>query len=259
MRRNSLGYAVLFATAICVVCAVVVSSSAVSLKPRQDRNADLERKKNVLLAAGLVAEGESLPADEIEARFGVVEAVAVDLKTGREDPEFNLDRYDQTKALSDPATSYEAPANPAKVQRLPNRAVVYQLKDDAGNLEMLILPVEGKGLWSTLYGFLALDADLNTVRGITFYKHGETAGLGGEVDNPRWKALWPGRKAFDASGEPVISVIRGRAGSPEEDPHRVDGISGATLTGRGVGMLVQFWLGGDGFGPYLDRLGREEA
>jgi Na+-transporting NADH:ubiquinone oxidoreductase subunit C len=259
MQRNTLGYAVLFATAICVVCAVIVSSSAVALKPRQDRNADLERKKNVLLAAGLATEGEPLSPDEIEARFGAVDAVAVDLKTGEEDPEFDLARYDQNKALSDPDASYAAPPNAAKVTRLPNRAVVYQLRDDAGNLDMLVLPVEGMGLWSTLYGFLALDTDLNTIRGITFYKHGETAGLGGEVDNPRWKALWLDRKAFDEYGEPAIAVIRGRAGPPAEDPHNVDGISGATLTGRGVGEFLRFWLGDAGFGPYLDRLRGEDA
>ena len=99
---------------------------------------------------------------------------------------------------------------------------------------MLIMPIEGKGLWSTLYGFLSLDADMNTVRGITFYKHGETPGLGGEVDNPNWKALWNERQAFDADGSVEISVIKGRAGPASEDPHRVDGLSGATLTSKGV-------------------------
>jgi Na+-transporting NADH:ubiquinone oxidoreductase subunit C len=227
MQRNTLTYASLFAAGVCIVCAVVVSSTAVSLKERRD---------------------------EVEAQFGAIDAVAVDLRTGQEDPEFTVEGYDQKKSLSDPTASRAAPPNAASIQRLPIHAVVYQVRDENGELTMLILPVEGKGLWSTLYGYLALDTDLNTIRGLTFYQHGETAGLGGEVDNPRWKALWQGRKAFDEAGSPVIGVARGVAGSPEEDPHRVDGISGATLTARGVTHLVQFWLGENGFGPYLDHL-----
>ena len=131
--------------------------------------------------------------------------------------------------------------------------LVYELRDASGSLDLVVLPVSGLGLWSTLHGFIAIDADLETVRGLTFYEHLETPGLGGEVDNPRWKALWPGRKAFD--GEEVrLAVIRGRAGPVAEDPYRVDGLAGATITSRGVTNLLRFWLGADGFGPYFDRL-----
>jgi Na+-transporting NADH:ubiquinone oxidoreductase subunit C len=124
---------------------------------------------------------------------------------------------------------------------------------------MVVLPVQGYGLWSTLYGFLALEADLRTIRGITFYEHGETPGLGGEVDNPRWKSRWVGRLALDDQGEPKIEVIKGPAGPPQEDPYRVDGLSGATLTARGVTNLVHFWLSSDIFGTYLDRLEQRRA
>jgi Na+-transporting NADH:ubiquinone oxidoreductase subunit C len=254
MQRNSVTYAILFAAAVCIVCAVVVSTSAVKLRPRQLENIELDRKKNVLMAAGIVEPGTKPSKEEIETQFAAIQSVAVDLRTGEEDASFVVAGYDQQKALSDPAASFEAPPNAAKLLRLPNHAVVYQLRDDAGRLEMLILPVEGVGLWSTLYGFLALESDLNTIRGLTFYQHGETPGLGGEVDNPRWKAGWEGRQAFDPAGEPVIALARGVAGSVADDPYHVDGLSGATLTARGVTELVQFWLGDDGFGPYLDRL-----
>ena len=106
--------------------------------------------------------------------------------------------------------------------------------------------------------YLALEPDARTIRGITFYEHGETPGLGGEVDNPRWKALWPGRLAFDDRGNPKISVKKGLAGPVDEDPYQVDGLSGATITSRGVTNLVRFWLGDDGFGPCLDKY-RAEA
>ena len=110
-----------------------------------------------------------------------------------------------------------------------------------------------------LYGYLALAPDARTIVGITFYQHKETPGLGGEVDNPRWKSLWPGRLAYDERGNPAIRVKKGPAGSVEEDPYQVDGLSGATITSRGVTNLLRFWLGDDGFGPYLasyrDRAG----
>jgi Na+-transporting NADH:ubiquinone oxidoreductase subunit C len=100
---------------------------------------------------------------------------------------------------------------------------------------------------------VALDADASTIRGITYYQHGETAGLGGEVDNLRWKALWPGRLVYDDSGEVAIRVKKGRAGPVDEDPHQVDGLSGATLTSNGVTNMLRFWLGENGFATYLDR------
>lgn len=258
--QRSVGYTLVFATLVCVICAVIVSSSAVSLRQRQNFNAALEKRRNVLVAAGLAEEGERLALDEIEKRFENMEPVVIDLQTGEELPDVNPLSFDQQKAAKDPQTSRPAPRNSAQVQRLPNQALIYKLKDDQGTLEAVILPIEGKGLWSTLYGFLALDADLNTIRGITFYEHKETPGLGGEVDNPRWKSLWPGRKIYGEDQEPRIEVIKGRAGSPEEEPYRVDGLSGATMTSRGVTNLVRFWLGEHGFGPYIQQLkerGRE--
>src|SRR5690606_9011452 len=125
--------------------------------------------------------------------------VAVDLQAGAEDPDFNVAGYDQRRALGDPQGSYPAPPNAAQVLRLPNRALAYKRLDADGALDMVVLPIEGKGLWSTMYGFLALDSDLKTIRGLTFYQHGETPGLGGEIDNPRWKSVWVGREAFDAN------------------------------------------------------------
>src|SRR5262249_21974321 len=137
--------------------------------------------------------------------------------------------FDQRKAQKDPAQSHEAPPNQAKVLRVPNNALVYNVLKN-GQVDTIILPIEGYGLWSTLYGFLALDKDGNTVKGITFYQHGETPGLGGEVDNPKWKALWPGRKVYGPDGKPQLGVVKGQAGPAKDDPFRVDGLSGATIT-----------------------------
>jgi len=257
--QRSVSYNFLFAGAVCVVCAVFVSASAVGLKGRQEENATLDRQRNVLVAAGLAGDDERLTRAQIEERFAPIQAVVIDTASGAELPDVDPLTFDQRRRSTSPETSRPAAANRALVSRIPDQALVYKKLGDGGATDLVILPVEGKGLWSTLYGFLALDSDLETIRGITFYEHKETPGLGGEVDNPKWKALWPGRRAFDENLEPRIEVIKGRAGPPDADPHRVDGLSGATITSRGVTNLLRFWLGEQGFGPYLERRRAERA
>lgn len=252
--QGSVSYNLLFAAGVCLVCALMVSSSAVSLADRQQRNAALDKQRNVLLAAGLVSENEDLNAEEVAERFAPIRPVVLDLATGNTVNDANAARFDQRVATSDPTRSREAPDNLARVMRLPNEALVYEIRGSSNDLEMVVLPVEGLGLWGTLYGFVALDADLKTIRGLTFYEHKETPGLGGEVDNPSWKALWIGRLAFDEELKPAIAIVKGRAGSVSDDPYAVDGLSGATVTSRGVTNLLRFWLGPEAFGPYLTRL-----
>ena len=249
--EHSSRYVVLFAAAVCGVCAIFVSGSAVLLKERQEENKRLDLQKKVLALVGLMEEGERLPGEEIRRRFeeSIVPRV-VTLETGHYAEEIDAANFDQRQATADPETSRVAAPNTAKVIRVPDSALVYHVQK-AGKLGSLILPVQGYGLWSTLYGYIALAPDSKTIVGITFYKHGETPGLGGEVDNPGWKAKWPGRTAFDSRWQPAISVKKGIAGPPETDPYQVDGLSGATITSRGVTSLVRFWLGEDGFGPYL--------
>ena len=258
-RQFSVRYNLLFSAAVCGVCAVFVSSAAVTLKERQDVNKLLDKKKNVLQAAGLMEAKEKIPADEVERRFAQFRPVVVDLATGEEAPDIDPSTFDQRKAQKDPARSREAPPNRSLVKRLPHHVLVFEVTDDAGQLDMVVIPVEGYGLWSTLYGFLALEADTRTVVGLAYYEHGETPGLGGEVENPLWKSKWPGRKALDESFEPAIEVIKGAAGKPADDPYRVDGLSGATITARGVSNMMAFWLGEEGFAPYLERVRQRAA
>jgi len=251
--QHSVFYTLVFSAAICVVCAVLVSGSAVSLADLQQMNAELDKRKNVLLAAGVLDPEEQVTAGKINELFEGVQQVVVELETGEVVEDIDPALYDEEKAAADSQQGRAVPPNLAQIKRAGKYGIVYQVLDDAGEVEMLVLPVRGKGLWSTLYGFLALDRDTTTIRGLTFYEHGETPGLGGEVDNPSWKALWPRRKAFNEEWEPVIRVTKGPAGPPGEDPHRVDGLSGATITSRGVTGLLQFWLGEHGYGPYLEK------
>ena len=252
MQQHSTQYIVGFMAAVCLVCSIFVAGAAVSLKPMQDANVLLDRQTKVLVVGGLMEEGDDLSAAEIGELFDSnVTARAVDLALGTYDENIDADDYDQRKASKDPGRSRQVEDNPAKVRRVPDIGLVFEVRNETGELDAIIIPIEGMGLWGTLYGYLALGPDTRTIKGITFYEHKETPGLGGEVDNPRWKALWPGRKAFDDRWSPKIEVIKGFAGSPDQDPYSIDGLSGATITSRGVGALVRYWLGDDGFGPYL--------
>jgi len=253
MRRNAT-YVLGFAAAVCVICAVVVSAAAVGLKDRQEANLSAYREQNVLEAAGFSAPGKRLVGVEREAAAARLDAKVIDLASGDVDSDKSAATFDQRRASTDPATSHRVEANAARIMRVPDKALVYEVRDDSGVLEIVVLPIEGKGLWSTLYGFVALEADLSTIRGLTYYEQKETAGLGGEVDNPRWNALWPGRRAFDEGGGMALEVVKGQAGPVDEAPHEVDGLSGATITSRSVTYMLQFWLGDGGFAPYLERL-----
>ena len=253
-RLDSTGYTVMFATGVSVACALLVASAAVGLRDRQEVNAQLYKQKNVLLAASLVQPGQAVTSAEVQAIFDrSIRVRAVDLKTGQLLPEdkFDAKGYDQRKARNDPALSRAAPANDAQVARLPNYGTVYQVQGSDQRIEQLVLPIEGMGMWGTVYGFLSLDRDGNTVRGLTFYEQKETPGLGGEIANPKWQALWVGRKAYDASWAPQLAVIKGQAGPPQNDPHHVDGLSGATITSNGITRVVRFWLSDQGYAPYL--------
>ena len=190
------------AFSLCIVCSVIVSTAAVVLKPAQEVNKTLDRKRNILAAAGMLEEGVS-----VEEQFAQVKTRVVDLRTGKFTDEVNADKYDQRKAAKDPSASEALSSEDdlAKVSRRENYALVYLVEGTGGEIDKIILPVRGYGLWSTLYGFIALEADANTVAGLGFYEHGETPGLGGEVDNPRWKAFWPGKEVY-RDGEVAIGL-----------------------------------------------------
>jgi Na+-transporting NADH:ubiquinone oxidoreductase subunit C len=247
-----------FVAGVAVVASILVATSAVTLRERQEFNALLDLRKKVLDVAGLMPARPVLTDLEISERFERhIIPVVVNLATGIPDDTIDPQSFDQRAATVDPATSRPAPANAARITRLPIHAQVFHVVEDNA-LTAIILPIVGSGLWSTMYGFIALSPDLMTVTGLTFYEHGETAGLGGEIDNPRWQGLWQGRQAFDDAWTPQISVIKGAAAPAEEDPFSVDGLAGATITGRGVTDTIHFWLGPDGFGPYL-AFYRQEA
>lgn len=238
------------AAGVALVCATIVSTVSVLLRPRQEANRAAEQRRHV---EALVAR---LPG--IEALFSAasppeVETYVVELATGAAVRGIDPATYDPRAAALDPQWSIELTREQdiAQIQRRANYMPVHLLRHD-GALKMVILPVHGSGYDSRLYGFLALEGDGNTVVALSFFEHEETPGLGAEIDSEAWRAQWRGKKVRDDAGRLRIGVASGRVapGSPDA-PFRVDGIAGATLTCEGVDSLLRFWLGDEGYGPFL--------
>ena len=189
----------------------------------------------------------------------MIQTRIVDLQSGAFSSDFDVASFDSRVAAREPETRFVIPEGQdlAGIKAHSRYQDVY-LVMDGDTLRQVILPVYGKGLWSTMYGFISLDADMTTVIGFAFYEHGETPGLGGEIDNPNWKELWPGKRIYDDQGKTRIEVVKGTVDRDSADAiYQVDGLSGATLTARGVGNLLQYWMGKNGYQPLLARLKRE--
>ncbi|WP_428240986.1 Na(+)-translocating NADH-quinone reductase subunit C [Gynuella sp.] len=255
--KNSIGNTIKIAFLTCLACSIVVSMAAVSLKPIQEANKANQVRRSVLEAAGIYKSGQP-----VAKQFESVTTHIVDLRTGEYTDAVDAGSYDQKVAAKDPSMSEALPPSEdtASIKRQEYYSKVYTV-EKSGQLQTVILPVRGYGLWSTMYGFIALDKDLNTVVGFGFYEQGETPGLGGEVDNPKWKALWPGKKIFADDGSLAIAVKKGNIdpSNQYQVDHVVDGLSGATLTTRGVDNLVHFWMGKNGYGPFLKNLAKGEV
>ncbi len=253
MHKDSVSYTMAVAAGVCVACSLVVSTAAVTLRPIQRRNAELAMKRNILLAAGLKEPGQRV---DVESLFEQIETRVVDLRSGRFTEEVELDPLDDDALIDDPERATPLPPGQdiAGIGRRPDYQTVYLLEVN-GELDRLILPVHGRGLWAMMHGLIALDRDMNTIQRLIFYEHGETPGLGGEVDSSWWRDQWIGKQAFDDEGRVRIEVIKGEVDpqAPGAD-HKVDGISGATFTARGVSNLVRFWLGELGYGPFLENM-----
>lgn len=256
VRRESVTRTLLVAFFVSLVCSSLVASAAVVLKPRQVANARLDVRRNILEVAGLMQ-----PEGDVNELFEAIQSRIVDLETGAYVDAVDPDGLDLARAAKDPERSVAIPPelDIARVGRRAIRARIYLVRED-GDVTRIILPVSGYGLWSTLYGFLALEPDGNTVADIVFYAHAETAGIGDFITKPAWRAGWHGKRAYDEEGALRLEVFKGRV--PEGDPladYRVDGVSGATLTGNGVTNLIRYWLGDHGYGPFLRRIGGGES
>ena len=232
------------------MCSIIVSGAAVGLKSKQEANAAVAKQTNILSTAGVDAGSRS-----------VSEVFAERVKVGT----FNQDTgevtpYDSLVALDAHLAEVEvvpqsSEASQAGVRDLRKEIPIFAVADEQGNVQTYVMDIRGAGLWGTMYAFLAIESDGKTVRDIYFYRHQETPGLGGEIQNPRWTANFKGLTAVNDSGEVTITVAKG-AGSQSNG---VDALSGATITSNGVDNTLEFWLGDSGYGPLLAKLREQGA
>ncbi len=253
LSNDSFEKTVAVALAVSLVCAVMVATAAVALKPFQLANKNADVIRNLLEVVGV--DPETVPDSEafFRSRF---EARVIDLDSGEPVEGIDPETFDMRKAARDPELSepLSREEDIASIRRRPRFAKVYLYRTESGELEAIVLPVWGYGLWSTMYGFIALAPDCNTVVGINFYDHGETPGLGGEIVNPRWRALWGGKKIYDREGQVRLRLVKGGVDPNQpEAAFMVDALSGATLTSNGVTNLVHFWFGERGYRPFLEK------
>lgn len=242
---------VTIAVLVAFVCAILVSTASVLLDPIQQAQIEAEQ------AARMEAMLDTLPGmREVMEEAGVtaLETRIVDLQTGQFVPEIDPATYDFVAVATDPELSVAIPTDDdlASIRQRPLYAPVHLLERD-GDLLLIVLPVYGSGYASTIRAMLALEPDLSTVAALTITEQAETPGLGARITEPDWQGLWPGKELLNEDGDIVIQVVRGQAASV----HEVDGLSGATRTGDGITFALQFWMGPNGFGPFLDRLAEE--
>ncbi len=259
-QRESTARTLTVALLVCLVCSIFVAGAAVALRPTQTENRLLDKQRSILAIAQL---GDaSMTSAQVKQMFDTrIQARVVDLETGKFSDAQDPLTFDPLQSSKDPALSKALTGSEdiASIKRRERYSTVYVVESD-GQLDTLIVPVRGYGLWSTLHGFIAVKGDLNTVAGFGFYEHGETPGLGGEIDNPNWRKLWLDKKLFDSNDKVAIRVIKGNVDqSSATADNQIDGLAGATLTSNGVTHLVQFWLGENGFGRFIEHLRAGEA
>ena len=245
------------AFAVCLICSLVVSASAVSLRDLQKENKLNDKRIKILQVADIYD-----PNISIAEQFSELESKFIDFNTGLMMDEYNnfsIDDYDQIVVTKDPNLSSKVPTSEdiAIIKNRENVGKIYILRDEIGTIDKLVLPIRGYGLWGTLYGYISIEDDFNTVSGIEFYDHKETPGLGAEVDNPKWKAQWKRKKIYK-DNIVNLAVIKGKVEAGDsESTYKIDGLSGATITSRGVTNMVAYWFGESGYSSLLRELDYE--
>jgi Na+-transporting NADH:ubiquinone oxidoreductase subunit C len=237
---------------LCLICSIVVSGTAVGLRERQQQQQQLDQQRTILQVAGLLS--PEMSSTQITAIFHQrLQSRLIDLASGEFIAEETVPFDAQLAAkLPERSSALTSEEDSAHIQRRANQQRIYLVRQPSGKISLVILPLYGNGLWAMMYAFIALQADGNTVQGLSYYQHGETPGLGGEVDNPLWRQQWISKQLFNAQGQLAIQLKKG--GNNRTDPHAVDALSGATLTTKGVQGTLNFWLGPLGYGPFLAKI-----
>ncbi|HSV98091.1 MAG TPA: NADH:ubiquinone reductase (Na(+)-transporting) subunit C [Spirochaetota bacterium] len=256
MRQGN-AYTLIFLAAVALAASLVLSLASHLLKERQVLLQRADMKRNILIAAGFM----ECYADAHEAKREMDPGICADVHLYYQAHMRALLLDHRGKVVDEPGTRPELvdPAREAEKPPGKRRYPVFLRVDSIKGKEVVsayCIPIYGKGLWSSLYGYLALEPDLNTVKGLTFHKQGETPGLGAEIQSRWFQDGFKGKKILDGGGNLVsITVLKGKLDpSSPQAAHLVDGISGATLTTKGVTELLMRSL--SMYEPYFTMIRR---
>jgi len=243
-----------------IICSSLVSAAVVILRPIQLNNQMLDRSRNIMKLTGLVEKGVAPGDEEILELFRSMDVRIVDIDRAVFSNELDPLSFDQRRAANNPDLGVDIPAGQdlSSLGRRSRFTTVYIVLRD-GELERLILPVHGAGMWSMIYGYIALEPDLNTIAAVTFYEQAETPGIGDQIQRPEWQAQWQGRRIYDETGELRFAINQGKV-EPGTSTwlYEVDALTGATVTADAVTSMIHYWFGSHGYRGFLDLL-REQG
>ncbi|MEQ8860033.1 MAG: NADH:ubiquinone reductase (Na(+)-transporting) subunit C [Pseudomonadales bacterium] len=243
MKNESTSRALLTVAAVALVCSAMVATSVYLLQPMQKAYAQIDRNRSILRAAGI--DTADMDDDQVVTTFLALDARIIDLS----------DAVFTSAPAMTTAWGYDHWSSADRTAGIAARYVPAYLVWRDGGLARLVVPVDGAGMWSTIYGYLALEPDLNTVAELIIYRHGETPGVGDRIEDPRWLAEWAGKRLVDDAGDVRVTVVK----NPQAGNFQVHLISGASVTSEAVGGLIRRWAGPEGYGPLLQRLRRDPA
>jgi Na+-transporting NADH:ubiquinone oxidoreductase subunit C len=262
MNNDSPAKAFLVILLTALICSSLVSASVVILRPIQLNNQMVERSRNIMQLTGLVEEGVTPSDEEMLELYKGMDVRILDIDTAGFNDELDPLSFDQRRAVNNPELGVDIPPTEdlAKLGRRSRYAPVYMVLGEDGELERLILPVHGTGMWSTIYGYIALESDLNTIAAVTFYEQNETPGLGDQIMRPEWQAQWEGRHIYDEVGDARFAINHGKV-EPGSSTwlYEVDALTGATVTADAVTAMIRYWFGPDGYRDFLNKLRKQEA
>lgn len=253
MSKDSPQRAILVVMITAIVCSSLVSAAVVALRPIQLNNQMLDRSRNIMQLTGLLTADQAIEDDEMLELYKRLDLRIIDIDAADYDGKIDADTFSERQSLNDPDKSVAIPSDQdqAKLGRRSRFAPVYMVWNK-GEIDRVILPVRGSGMWSVLYGYIALEPDLNTISGMTFYEQNETPGLGDQITHTHWLEQWKGRQVYDFNGNPRFRINEGtvQPGSASSE-YEVDALTGATVTANAVTSMMHYWFGPHGYQPFL--------
>ncbi len=233
MQRSNT-YIILFSVALTVILGGLLSLASVGLKPAQQKQIELDTKKKILGAVMDISSYEN-PNDILALYDEKVESIVVDINGD----EVTTD--DKGNPVVAEKVNIQKNYRFAPEERL---FPVFKFKNDPNSeqVDAYIFPMFGAGLWDWISGYLALENDLNTIKGVAFDHKQETPGLGARITSEEVRDRFVGKKIYEGGKLVSVSMVKGEGNSGLTD-HQVDGMSGATLTGKGVNSMLQSYLG----------------